>query len=166
MTAVLPGHDAHGGMVAINTVNSAKVAAMDFNDGRDDLADDDDDVAIHRARARDLLPEISRQAKEGLSQRGINHLDLFFVIPSDSIITFGTTLDPDDAEWAVVGEVVSGVVQRLLGLTGTRRRSVVCATTDTKAGRQPSPSTVQPSEPSGCYPASMPAPALQAGAEQ
>jgi hypothetical protein len=38
----------------------------------DDSADDGSVVA-HRARARDLLPEISRQAKAGLSQRGINH---------------------------------------------------------------------------------------------
>ena len=107
------------------------MAAMDTK-ALDDLADNGD-VMAHRARARDLLPEISRQAKAGLSQRGINHLDLFFVIPSDSIITFGTTLDPDDAEWAVVGEVVSGVVQRLLGLAGTRRRAVACASTDSVA---------------------------------
>jgi hypothetical protein len=104
-------------------------AAMEFNDD-DDLTDEGADVMAHRARARDLLTEISRQAKEGLSKQGIN-LDLFFVIPSDSIITFGTTLDPDpsDTEWALVSEVVAGVVQRLLGLAGTRCRAVVCATT-------------------------------------
>jgi hypothetical protein len=88
----------------------------------------DGSVVAHRGRARGLLTEISRQAKQALAQKGIN-LDLFFVVPSDSIITFGTALDPDDAEWAVVGEVVASVVQRLLGLSGTRRRAVACATT-------------------------------------
>ncbi len=102
---------------------------MDTTDEQHDLADYRD-VTGHRARARDLLPEISRQSKEALSQPGINNLDLFFVVPSDSIITFGTTLDPDDAEWAVVGEVVASVVQRLLGLAGTRCRPVTCASTD------------------------------------
>jgi hypothetical protein len=130
----------------------------------DDPTDDDDAMTL-RARARDLLPEISRQAKAGLSQRGIN-LDLFFVVPSDSIITFGTTLDPDDAEWAVVGEVVSAIVQRLLGLAGTRRRSVVCASTDSVADHQDPQAPVQPSEPSGGRSVPMSATALQPGAEQ
>src|ERR1700676_2291633 len=101
---------------------------MDALNEHDDLIDGDA-VTAHRARAREMLPEISRQAKEGLSQQGINHLDLFFVIPSDSIITFGTMLDPSDSEWAVAGEVVAAVVQRLLGLAGTRRQSVACAST-------------------------------------
>jgi hypothetical protein len=106
---------------------------MDSHDELDDLTD----VTAHRARAKAMLTEISRQAKEALSQRGINHLDLFFVIPSDSIITFGTVLDPDDAEWSMVGEVVSGVVQRLLGLAGTRCRAVACASTNSVVDHQP-----------------------------
>jgi hypothetical protein len=90
----------------------------------------DDDVTAHRERAKDLLNEIARQTKQALTEQGID-TSVFFLIPhtGDAIVTFGTTLDPDDALWRQVSEVVSGVVRLLVGLDHTRCREVVCATT-------------------------------------
>ena len=61
----------------------------------------DDDVTAHRERAKDLLNEIARQTKQALTEQGID-TSVFFLIPhtGDAIVTFGTTLDPDDALWS------------------------------------------------------------------
>ena len=140
---------------------------MDAHDERDDLTDDDE-VTAHRARAKDLLNEIARQAKRALHDAGID-LDLFFMIPNsgDAIITYGTPGDPPDDEWNRVREVVSSVVRQAVGLDRVRCREVVCATTDSVGDHQPIQSSLQPIEPSGCRSTPSPTPALQnAGADR
>lgn len=109
---------------------------MDFNNERDDLTDDD--VVAHRARAKAQLLQIAQQAKRALQEGGID-LDLFFLIPSsgDSILTFGTSSDPDDHLWTCVSEVVSSILRQTVGLDYTRCREVVCLTTTTDDLRQP-----------------------------
>ena len=90
----------------------------------------DDDVTAHRELAAAKLDQIARDAKEALAYQGID-TPLFFLVPNsgNAILTFGTTLDPDDALWRQVSEVVSGVVRQLVGVDHTRCREVVCATT-------------------------------------
>jgi hypothetical protein len=103
---------------------------MDALDERDDMTDDD--VVAHRARAKAQLLHIAQQAKRALHEGSID-LDLFFMIPSngDSILTFGTAGDPNDDEWGRVGEIVSSIVRKTVGLDYTRCREVVCLTTTT-----------------------------------
>jgi hypothetical protein len=90
----------------------------------------DDDVTAYRGLAAAKLDQIAHDAKEALAYRGID-TPLFFLVPNsgNAILTFGTTLDPDDALWSEVSEVVSGVVRQLVGLNHTQCREVVCATT-------------------------------------
>jgi hypothetical protein len=94
-----------------------------------DLADRDA-VVIHRARAKEMLNQITQQAKQALVDAGID-MPLFFMIPNsgDSILTFGTLGDPDDGLWSRVGEIVVAIVQQSAGLDRTRCQPVTCATT-------------------------------------
>jgi hypothetical protein len=102
---------------------------MDVYDERADQADCED-VADHRKRAAAKLDQIARDAKEALAFQGID-TPLFFLVPNsgNAILTFGTTLDPDDDLWSQVADVVASVVSQLIGLAGTRCREVTCATT-------------------------------------
>jgi hypothetical protein len=90
----------------------------------------DDDVLAYRAKAKGMLDQIVRQVKVALKEDGID-LDVFVMIPSsgDSIATFGTASDPDDALWSRVSVIVCGIVRQTVGLQCTRCREVVCATT-------------------------------------
>jgi hypothetical protein len=109
---------------------------MDFNDERDDLADDDD-VTTHRDRAREILTEIAQQVKQALADQGID-LALFFLVPSSGpIVIFGCPGDPDDHLWDRAGEIVAAIVRQTVGLDGTRCRAVTCATTDTVSMHPP-----------------------------
>jgi hypothetical protein len=71
---------------------------------------DDDDVATHRARARNLLPQITQQVKRALDNAGIS-LDVFVMIPSsgDAIATFGTAADPADEVWSRASKIISSI---------------------------------------------------------
>ncbi len=114
---------------------------MDVHDERDDQADEER-VADHRARATQMLTEISRQAKEALTDQGID-TPLFFIVPSgNAVVTFGCSGDPSDDEWNRVAEIVAPIVSGLIGLAGTRCRGVACATTE--IADQPSQPTRQP----------------------
>ena len=110
---------------------------MDANDERDELTDADDvpggsmdDVTTYRARARDLLTEITRQVRQALDDAGIS-LDVFVMIPSsgDAIATFGTVADPSDETWDRTSKIISSIVGESVGLARTRCREVACAST-------------------------------------
>jgi hypothetical protein len=96
---------------------------------------DDDDVMAHRERAATKLDQIARDAKDALAENGLEKICLFFLIPNSgrSILVFGTPGDPSDDLWSKVGEIVEAIVARLIGLRGTRRREVRCATTHDQA---------------------------------
>jgi hypothetical protein len=115
-----------------------------------DEAADDDDVTAHRARAAAMLDRIAQEAKQALADQGIA-IDLFFLIPNSghAILIYGTPADPPDDQWSRVSNVVASVVRQTVGLRGTRRREVQCATTGSAADHQPLQSPVQPTEPSG-----------------
>ena len=105
----------------------------------DDLTDCED-VADHRDRARNLLPQITQQVRQALNDADID-LDVFLMIPAsgDAVATFGTVSDPDDELWKRVTEIVSSIVGETVGLGRTRCREVICATTH---DHQPSGSSV------------------------
>ena len=117
----------------------------------DDLKDCED-VAGHRDRARNLLPQITQQVRQALNDADID-LDVFLMIPAsgDAVATFGTVADPDDELWKRVTEIVSSIVRETVGLGRTRCREVICATTH---DHQPSGSSVSRTP--------IPTPALQA----
>jgi hypothetical protein len=131
------------------------MAAMETQEP-DDLTDYED-VADHRDRARNLLPQITQQVRQALNDADID-LDVFLMIPAsgDAVATFGTIADPDDELWKRVTEIVSSVVRRTVGLDRVRCRLVVCATTHDHQSLQ---SSVQSAGLSGCR--SLPTSALQ-----
>src|SRR5690349_1245210 len=106
------------------------MAAMDEHDEPDDLTDDER-VADHRDRARSELDQIAQRAKQALINAGID-IPVFFTIPNsgDSVLTFGTVTDPADEAWDRASKIISSIVGESVGLTRTRCREVMCATTD------------------------------------
>jgi hypothetical protein len=77
-----------------------------------------------------MLTEISRQAKEALTDQGID-TPLFFIVPSgNAVITFGCSCDPSDDEGNRVADIFAPIVSRLIRLAGARCRAVACATTE------------------------------------
>ena len=77
-----------------------------------------------------MLDQIAQEAQRALAAEGFD-IPLFFILPTSgqSIVTFGTPGDPTDEQWEQAGRIVSAIVQKSVGLRGTRCREVVCATT-------------------------------------
>ena len=96
----------------------------------DEWIEDDEGVAAQRARARNLLPQITQQVKQALQEASIE-IDVFLMVPAtgDAIATFGTLADPRDELWSSVGEIVCAVLGKTVGLKRARRRELVCAAT-------------------------------------
>jgi len=92
--------------------------------------EDDEDVAAQRAKARNLLPQITQQVKQALQEASIG-LDVFLMIPAtgDAIATFGTLADPPDELWIRIGEIVGSIIRRAVGLDRVCSRPLSCATT-------------------------------------
>jgi len=67
--------------------------------------EDDEDVAAQRAKAKDLLPQITQQVKQALQEASIG-VDVFLMIPASghAIATFGTLADPPDELWTRLGK--------------------------------------------------------------
>ena len=113
---------------------------MTDHDGPDDQINDtpawvsksvDDVAAPHRIRAAAMLDDIARQVREALRAENIGMV-VFFMIPNSgqAILGFGRTPgDPPDEEWERVGRIVKSVLAELVGLRGTRRQEMRCATT-------------------------------------
>jgi hypothetical protein len=123
---------ASNGQGHLRTINTPSLtgglAAMETEEF-DDPADDDA-VTAHRARARNLLPQITQQVRQALEEAGIK-IDVFLMVPTtgDAVASFGTITDPPDKEWARVSEMVSAIVRQSVGLTHTRCREIACAST-------------------------------------
>ncbi len=119
--------------------------------------EDDGGVMARRARARNLLPDITQEVKQALKEAGIE-MDVFLMIPmsGDALATFGTIIDPPDEVWARVGEIVCLVLRKAVGLGPVRCRGLACATT---ADQMTSPADLVPT------PIPTPTPPLAVGAE-
>jgi hypothetical protein len=98
--------------------------------------EDNESVAAQRARARNLLPQITQQVKQALYDASIE-IDVFLMIPTtgDAIATFGTLTDPPDELWTSVGEIVCAVLGKTVGLQRARCRELACATTADISGQ-------------------------------
>jgi hypothetical protein len=116
--------------------------------------EDDEGVAAQRARAKDLLPQITQQVKQALQEASIG-VDVFLMIPAtgDAIATFGTLADPPDELWTRIGEIVCSIVRRAVGLDRVCSRPLSCATTADEM-----------TNPTGAMPSTTPA-SRAAGAE-
>jgi hypothetical protein len=116
--------------------------------------EDDEGVAAQRARAKDLLPQITQQVKQALQEASIG-VDVFLMIPASghAIATFGTLADPPDELWSRIGEIVCSIVRRAIGLDRVCSRPLSCATTADEM-----------TNPTGAMPSTMPG-SLAAGAE-
>ena len=119
--------------------------------------EDEEGVAAQRARARNLLPQITQQVKQALYEASIK-IDVFLMIPTtgDAIATFGTLADPSDELWTRIGEIVCSILRKAVGLDRVCSRPLSCATTADEM-----------TDPTGAMPNSIPAsiPSLAAGAE-
>ena len=116
--------------------------------------EDDEGVAAQRARAKDLLPQITQQVKQALQEASIG-VDVFLMIPASghAIATFGTLADPPDELWTRIGEIVCSIIRRAVGLERVCSRPLSCATTADEM-----------TNPTGAMPSTMPG-SLAAGAE-
>ena len=119
--------------------------------------DDDQGMGARRARARNLLPQITQEVKQALKDAGIE-MDVFVMVPvtGDAVATFGTIMDPSDEVWARVGEIVCRVLGKAVGLGPVRCRELACATT---ADQMTSPADL------AAIPIPTPMPSLETGAE-
>ena len=118
--------------------------------------EDDEGVTAQRAKARNLLPQITQQVKQALQEASIE-IEVFLMIPAsgDAIATFGTLADPPDELWTRIGEIVCSIVRRAVGLDRVCTRPLSCATTTDEMNN---PAAVMPETPA-------PIPSLAAGAE-
>ena len=119
--------------------------------------EDDQGVAAQRARARNLLPQITQQVKQALHEASIK-IDVFLMIRTtgDAIATFGTLADPPDELWTRIGEIDCSILRKAVGLDRVCSRPLSCATTADEM-----------TDPTGAMPNSIsaPVPSLAAGAE-
>ena len=92
--------------------------------------EDEEGVAAQRAKARNLLPQITQQVKQALQEASIG-VDVFLMIPASghAIATFGTLADPPDELWTRIGEIVCSILRRAVGLDRVCCRPLSCATT-------------------------------------
>jgi hypothetical protein len=97
--------------------------------------EEDEGVAAQRARARNLLPQITQQVKQALHEASIE-IDVFLMIPTtgDAIATFGTLADPPDELWNRIGEIVCAVLGNTIGLDRAISRELACANTGDISG--------------------------------
>jgi hypothetical protein len=88
----------------------------------------------YRARARNLLPQITQDVKRALDEASI---DVFLMIPAsgDAVATFGTAIDPPDEVWERASEIVCSIVRAaVVGLDRVQCRELACATTADQSG--------------------------------
>jgi len=86
-----------------------------------------DDIEAKRTIIRDYLGEIIVELGNRLREAGLS-CPLFLTIPNsgDAIVMMATPLDPSDADWAHVGDIVrTSVSERLDGLK-LRNREMLC----------------------------------------
>ena len=107
--------------------------------------ENDDGVRAYRARARNLLPQITQEVKQALDEASIE-MDVFMVIPTtgDAVVTFGTAIDPPDEVWTRVSDIVCSIIRKAVGLDRAKCRELACATTADHSGQLTSPARPMP----------------------
>jgi hypothetical protein len=115
---------------AINTTMAERMVEMDAQEHEHEHGNNDD-ARTHREKAISKLDEIVRLVRQRLVENKID-ISLFFLIPrsGEAIVTFGTISDPSDQLWEQINDLVSSVVQDVIGVQRLKCRSVVCAASD------------------------------------
>jgi len=100
---------------------------IEEQDSQDDTAAEWRYNAKQRARLKACLSDIASEVTTALNEAGIA-ISVFFTIPSSGpLLTFATPLDPDDATWATVSEIVVQIVCRATGVDNLIGEEAVCA---------------------------------------
>ena len=94
---------------------------------------DDNRLEAHREVIRRSLPEITIELETALRDASLS-FPIYLAIPDKggSLITFATSLDPPDADWAQASDIVCGVLGAKLGGVKLGSRSLQCSVATTK----------------------------------
>src|SRR5208283_3826564 len=87
-----------------------------------------DHYAERQERVASALDKIVADVTLALDDAGIA-IPVFFIIPTsgEALLSFATALDPSEQEWSRACDIIVGIVQKALDLTGLQARPVVCA---------------------------------------
>jgi hypothetical protein len=100
---------------------------IEEQDSQDDTAAEWRYNAKQRARLKACLPDIAAKVTTALSNAGLA-IPMFFTVPSSGpVMTYATPLDPTDADWVRVRDIVNPIVCRTVGVNDLICREVQCA---------------------------------------
>jgi hypothetical protein len=86
--------------------------------------------SLQRQRLIEILPEIVSQVAVGLRAAGLA-MQVFFTVPrSGAFITFGTPIDPSDADWDRASNIICGIVEGASGIEDLIIRNLDCMLTE------------------------------------
>ena len=83
--------------------------------------------AQYREQLISLLPQIASDVTAALTAAGL-HIPVFFCIPrsGDSLLTFATPVDPSDAEWERITDIIRDAVEDTSGIDKLAVRELHC----------------------------------------
>jgi hypothetical protein len=83
--------------------------------------------AQYREQMISLLPQIASEVTAALTVAGL-HIPVFFCVPAsgDSLLSFATSVDPSDAEWERITDIIRGVVEDTSGIDNLAERELPC----------------------------------------
>jgi hypothetical protein len=100
---------------------------IEEQDYQDDYAEEQQHNAERRERLKNCLPDIASEVTMALSDAGII-MAVFFTVPSAGpLMTYATPLNPTDAEWARVRDIVKPIVSRAVGADDLICQETPCA---------------------------------------
>jgi hypothetical protein len=96
---------------------------------------ENDDIDDKRDIIRDCLSEIVVEVGNRLREAGLN-CPVFLTVPNsgDAIVMMATPLDPSDADWAHVGEIVRATVSERLNGLKLQNRDMICGAANAPIG--------------------------------
>jgi hypothetical protein len=96
---------------------------------------ENDDTEDKREIIRDCLSEIVVEVGNRLREAGLN-CPVFLTVPNsgDAIILMATPLDPSDADWSHVGDIVRATVSERLNRLKLRSREMICGAANAAIG--------------------------------
>jgi len=95
----------------------------------------DNDIEYKREIIRNCLSEIIVEIDDQLREAGLS-CPIFLTVPNsgDAIAMMATPLDPSDADWVHVGEIVRTTVSGRLNGLKLRNREMICGAANTAFG--------------------------------
>jgi hypothetical protein len=104
---------------------------IEEKDYQDDSAEEQQHNSERRKRLKNCLPSIANEVTKALHDAGLS-LQVFFTVPSTGpLMTYATPLDPDDATWNRVREIVTPIVSRAVGVDDLICQEAACVAAGT-----------------------------------